>query len=195
MKTISIALLLFCLTGALVSAQPSLAVHGSYGFSSQNASNGLWGAGAQLRIFLGPRVAVGAAARTYGETIRYESGSIDIDTRSTVTPVTGLLEFYLTDSGFRPYLGTEAGLYFLNIKLDDVKSSASRFGIAPKIGFQLPFSNAFGLIVEGAYNVVFGNKNGIQVGSGSNVDLNSSDRFFSLNAGLAIGLGSRRSSR
>ena len=192
MKTITTLSLLLSLTMGFVRAQPSLAVHGSYGFSGQDASNGLWGGGAQLRLFLGPRLAVGAAVRSYGETIKFESNSIQIETKSTITPITGLLEFYLTDNGFRPYVGTEAGLYFLNIKYRDINASASRFGVAPKVGFQLPFSNAFGLLIEGAYNIVFGNKNGIDVGSSSNIDLNSSDKFFSVNAGISIGLGARK---
>ncbi|MCE7065505.1 outer membrane beta-barrel protein [Dyadobacter sp. CY326] len=173
------------------SAQPSIALHGSYGFSDQgDISKGLWGGGAQLRFFLGPHLAVGATAKVFTEDLEITPGTGSIETSSSIIPVSGLLEYYFTEKGIRPYIGTEAGVYFLKLKAGNLKANASNFGVAPKVGLQIPLGKTFGIFAEGAYNIVFGNENSIQVSNPGNVDFNNSSKFFTLQAGIIIGLGS-----
>lgn len=173
------------------SAQPSISLHGSYGFSDQaDISNGLYGGGAQLRFFLGPRVAVGATAKVFTEDLEITPSTASVETSSSIIPISGLIEYYFTDKGIRPYLGTEAGVYFMKLKSGDLKATASNFGIAPKLGVQIPLGKTFGVFAEGAYNIVFGNDNTLNVGNANNVDFNNSSKFFTLQAGIIIGLGS-----
>ena len=194
MKNIFFTLMLTLLGTFLygqASAQPSIALHGSYGFSDQgDISNGLYGGGAQLRFFLGPRVAVGATAKLFTENLEISPSTANIETSSSIIPVSGLIEYYFTDKGIRPYLGTEAGIYFQKLKSGNLEATASNFGVAPKIGLQIPLGKTFGLFAEGAYNIVFGNENSLTVGSASNVNFNNSTKFFTLQAGIIIGLGS-----
>lgn len=194
MKNISLTLVLMFLGSLLygqASAQPSIALHGSYGFSDQgDISNGLWGGGAQLRFFLGPHFAIGATGKLFTEDLEISPSTASVETSSSIIPVSGLLEYYFTEKGIRPYLGTEAGVYFLKLKSGNLEATASNFGVAPKIGLQIPLGKTFGIFAEGAYNIVFGNENSIRVSNAGNVDFNNSSKFFTLQAGIIIGLGS-----
>jgi len=77
----------------------------------------------------------------------------------SLIPVTLAGKFYPLTKSIRPYIGVEAGLYIVGIKVTfDGKSdsiSDSFFGVAPVAGFQFGLSNAVSLDVNAKYSRVF----------------------------------------
>ncbi|GAB3277477.1 hypothetical protein GCM10027347_51480 [Larkinella harenae] len=68
-------------------------------------------------------------------------------------PLTGLVEYQLTEKKFNPYLGLETGLFINQFKAIPSRTTLKRntsLGFIPKVGIRTTFSKV-GVFVEGLY--------------------------------------------
>lgn len=149
---LALAVAFFALTPA--QAQVQLGVSGNYfNYLEEGVdfSNGLWGGGITGRYFVAPKFAVGLNGRYL---VRSEQG-----VTISLIPVTGQAEFFLTEGKVRPYLGAEAGIYISRAKISiagvSASDSDSNLGAAPKLGFQIMFTDAIGLDINAGYHLLF----------------------------------------
>lgn len=181
------------------SAQFIIGGQGSYLSGSPNAGS-QFGLGAQAKIKLGNSVAVGGTLRGWlkNETTT-GTGSNTVVAGDAMSNLAGMLEFYLGHHTIQPYIGTDAGLYFTNVKVSGSPSGGSNintdnkktyFGVAPKFGIQ--FNTGFiSPFVQAQYHWLFGGGNTIEVPGvgGTPIDVKSYDKFFTLDAGILIQIG------
>jgi len=96
-----------------------------------------------------------------------------------VIPITGIIEYYFGEGAFRPYLGSDLGLYMFRSKVTFLGSSSSStdtyFGIAPTGGVSYDISDNLSLCANAKYNFV--------MSEGSN------STWIGLNAGVIFKLG------
>jgi hypothetical protein len=195
-KIILMAFVATIMTSA-ASAQFILGGQGSYLSGSPNAGTQI-GLGAQAKIKLGNKVAVGGTLRSWFKNeSTTTSGSSSVVTGDAMTNLSGMLEIYLGHNIVQPYFGTDAGLYFTNIKVTGSTSGGGSnintdnrktyFGIAPKFGIQ--FNTGFlSPFVQAQYHWLFGGGNTIEI---PNLTENpkSYDKFFTLDGGILIQIG------
>ncbi|GAB2771011.1 hypothetical protein GCM10027275_12160 [Rhabdobacter roseus] len=197
LRLAAIALTGVLLTAGSAMAQLSLGLQGGIAKSNIEDANTIYGGGANLRVFLGPQFAIGIAGKIYADGKNYRLLGQDLDYVSTLMPVTGTLDFFLTDGAIRPYIGGDAGVYFSkarasfngNTILDPDRRS--NFGAAPRAGILFDLGQV-GIQVEGIYHFVFANENRrANVGTADNIDFESTSRFGGINVGLVFGIGKR----
>ena len=177
------------------SAQFIIGAQGSYLSGSPNAGT-QYGLGAQAKIKISNRVAVGGTLRGWlkNETT-LGSGSSAVVTGDAMSNLAGMLEIYLGSKVFQPYIGTDAGLYFTNVKVSgssggsnvNTDNKKTYFGVAPKFGIQ--FNTGFiSPFVQAQYHWLFGGGNTIQVPDLTQ-NPKSYDKFFTLDAGILFQIG------
>ncbi|MDQ1086320.1 outer membrane beta-barrel protein [Siphonobacter sp. SORGH_AS_1065] len=173
-------------------AQVGFTLHGTAAAPNIDGAEVKPGVGAGLKVFLGPNVAVGAAAKYIALSYDYnQSVGSNVENKGSLVPITGTLDIFLTSGVVRPYIGAEAGAYIRNTKAtilgNEFKSSRTNFGAAPKIGVAFALGGV-GLFAEGAYNFIFGNKNGsANIGSGSNISWDNPSKLWAVNVGVTFG--------
>ena len=194
---LSAALVLGLTVSAL--AQVSFSLHGSATSPSLNRddieSETNLGGGAMLKFFLGPNVAVGAAAKyIVTNYTRVGGGGIGsgVEFIGSMIPVTGTLDFYLSRSVVRPYLGVEAGPYFnradFRVNGNEAGSTnVTRLGAAPKVGLLFALGGV-GIFAEGQYHFIFGSDDGSLNTSVGNINYNNPTKVWGLNFGLTFGI-------
>jgi hypothetical protein len=187
-----------CLLATTASAQFILGVQGSYLSGSPNAGT-QYGVGAQGKIKVSNRVAVGGTFRTwFSNTETTGSGSSATAKADALSTLAGTLEFYLGSKVVQPYIGTDAGLYFTNVKITtgsgsgniDQSNKKTYFGVAPKAGIQ--FNTGFiSPFIQAQYHWLFGGGTDITIpGIGDTpIDAKSYDKFFTLDAGILFQIG------
>ena len=194
-------LLLFAITtfmASAASAQFIIGLQGSYLSGSPNAGS-QFGIGGQAKIKISNRVAVGGTLRGWlkNETTT-GSGSNTVVAGDGMSQLAGMLEIFLGSHTIQPYIGTDAGLYFTNIKVSGSTSGGNvntdnkktYFGVAPKFGIQ--FNTGFlSPFVQAQYHWLFGGGSDITIPGVDNTPINvkSYDKFFTLDAGLLIQIG------
>lgn len=152
------------------------------------------GIGAGLKFFVSPNVAVGASAKyislKYDKT---EAVGQELTNNTSLVPITGTLDLYLTKGAIRPYIGGEAGAYIRSTKVkfngNEISSSSStKFGAAPKAGIMFALGN-LGVFAEGTYHFIFGSKDGsANTGSPNNIEWKNPDKLWGLNVGVTFGI-------
>ncbi|GAB4020546.1 hypothetical protein [Spirosoma koreense] len=176
-----------------VRAQFSVGAHGSLASSDVEGSNTLYGGGLFAKIYLSSQFDVGIGVKAFGETRSFSAVGQTLEYSAGIIPVTGMIDYYFTDGVLRPYIGAEAGVYSTAYRIkfnsqETSKVTSTNVGVAPKVGLVLALGN-LGIFAEGAYNLMFGNKNGsATVGNLGNVNFDRTSKFFTLNVGLQIGL-------
>jgi hypothetical protein len=191
-------LLILAITMVIASSASAQLIFGgqaSYLSGSPNAGS-QFGMGAQAKIKVGNRVAVGGTLRGW---LKKEStigtGGMTVVAGDAMSNLAGMLEIYLSKSAIQPYIGTDAGLYFTNIKTSvssnggsvNQENKKTYFGVAPKFGIQFN-TGLISPFVQAQYHWLFGGGNEIQV-----PDLlqnpKSYDKFFTLDAGILLQIG------
>lgn len=115
-----------------------------------------FGGGLQGSYFVSPKFAVGAniSYHTFGAK-NLPSG---INITSTILGFAPSVQYFFTEEGFRPYIGTDLGYYSLGSSVSGLGTSGSAskgyFGIAPQAGFLYDFSSNLALNVNLKYNLV-----------------------------------------
>ncbi|MFT4032109.1 MAG: hypothetical protein QM669_06790 [Siphonobacter sp.] len=175
-------------------AQVAFGLHGTIASPSIDGAKTRGGAGANLKVFLSPNVAVGVAAKYISLSYdAYEIGTSKIQSVGSLIPLTGSLDFYLASGALRPYVGVEAGAYIHRYDLryngDNLyNTSNTRAGATPKLGLTFSAGN-FGIFAEGNYHFIFSNKNGsANVGSFGNISYDNPDKLWGINVGVIFGL-------
>ncbi|OZI05436.1 hypothetical protein BWI93_25430 [Siphonobacter sp. BAB-5385] len=151
------------------------------------------GVGAGLKVFLGPNVAVGAAAKYIAISYDYNQNvGNNLENRGSLVPLTGTLDIFLTSGVVRPYIGAEAGAYLRTTKVnlagsEIYKSTDTRFGAAPKLGLAFALGGV-GLFAEGSYNFIFGSKDGsASTGTVNNIRWENPSKLWAVNVGVTFG--------
>ena len=174
-------------------AQFSVGVHGSLASDDVKGSNTFYGGGAFAKIYLSSKLDIGVGVKAFGESHSFSAGGQNLDISAGIIPITGMIDYYFTDGFLRPYIGAEAGVYSTAYRIkfngqETSKVTSTNAGVAPKVGLVLALGN-LGIFAEGAYNIMFGNKNGsTDVGGVGNVNFDTTTKFFMLNVGIQIGL-------
>jgi len=200
--SILIAGMMFFLPG--LKAQVQFGVHGSRIISER----GEWGGGAFLKGFLGDNVAIGASVKVYPkhfatQTISIAGNNYRKSEGDLFVPVTGSLDVFLSNGFFRPYIGSDVGLYYNKyfFRLDndtngenvfEYDQSKSYFGVGPRFGFAIQ-SGIIGVFAQFQYNYLFGSKNRgedlIVPGINANITTNPVRTFASIDAGIYFRIG------
>jgi outer membrane protein W len=90
-----------------------------------------------------------------GLNIGYNSFGTDIDDISaSITPITGLFEYYLPMEGFKPYVGADLGLYSIKVEAFGESSSDTYLGFAPTAGALYDFSEQLSFSANLKYNYI-----------------------------------------
>lgn len=170
-------------------SQFGLYVHGIGTKSSWQETKFKYGVGAAAKIHLG-KVSLGAASK-YIPLPVLEFQSSSFQQKSTVTPLTGLVEYAFTKGIFKPYLGVEAGKYRIRSRITSVSETTvsyavSRWGVAPKLGFSLAIIG-LGLFAEGSYHRILGSEQETILSAPGTIWKNP-NAFWTLQAGLRFGL-------
>jgi outer membrane protein W len=105
----------------------------------------------------------------------------------SVVPAVAVGKYYFSESNFKPYAGTDFGLYFVKAKINGtynfgyfgtyaINTSASEtdLGIAPTVGFEYLLSDKASLDVNAKYTNIFTS--------------DSSTGYFGINVGLVFKL-------
>ncbi|MDP4266868.1 MAG: OmpW family outer membrane protein [Bacteroidota bacterium] len=105
--------------------------------------------------------------------IEIASGVAKFNYKWTIMPIVGQIDYYFAKEGFRPYAGLEAGLYMFKFtipaqdivyngvtigKSQEVSTTDSKIGFAPRVGFNYSLSKALDLNVEAKYTYVLTDK-------------------------------------
>lgn len=120
------------------------------------------------RGFLRPNFSVGLllAWHTFeqktDQTLQLQDGSIEGEQTRTLRSYPFFLNahYYLgQEHGFRPYIGANAGIYFINQKIESgntvLDKSNWHFGVAPEAGFLIPLSWYANIHLNVRYNYAF----------------------------------------
>ena len=186
-----------------LNAQIQFGIHGSRLISER----GDWGGGVFFKGFVGDNLAAGASVKVYPkrfstETKQYGNTNYRQSQGDLFIPVTGSLDIFLTNGLFRPYIGSDVGLYYNKYfyRLDNdtdgqniysYDRSKSYFGVGPRFGFAVQ-SGIIGLFAQFQYNYLFGtNKQGelFVPGINSNVTINPIRSFTSVDVGVYFRIG------
>lgn len=172
-------------------AQFALGIHGSYFVPDAKGADGVFGGGIHGKIFASPQFALGVGLKVVGE----ENKGTGYKVTNSIVPVTAMAEYYFSDSGIRPYIGAEAGVYFSSLKYEitgfgEQTFKQNNFGAGPKLGLAIPIGN-LGIFAEGSYTFIFDNKDNSANTSAGNIDFKSSSKFFMVNAGITVGFGGK----
>jgi hypothetical protein len=190
--------ILAVLTAFSASAQFILGAQASYLSGSPNAGT-QFGFGAQGKVKLGNRVAVGGIFRTWlSNTNTTGSGSSAVATADAMSQLAGTLELFLGSHVVQPYIGTDAGLYFTNVHVTggagsnniDQTNKKTYFGVSPKFGIQ--FNTGFiSPFIQAQYHWLFGGGQDILIPGvgGAPIDAKSYDKFLTLDAGILFQIG------
>jgi hypothetical protein len=122
-------------------AKAQFAVSGNIGFNLpiDNQKVG-YGAGIKGMYFVNPKFAVGAS-------LQYLRFNYYWDV--TLTTYSGFANYYFTESGFRPYIGADLGLY--RYAWSYYYADDSYIGIAPTLGFLYDFNEQWALDMNAKY--------------------------------------------
>ncbi|PQA60830.1 hypothetical protein C5O19_14805 [Siphonobacter curvatus] len=174
-------------------AQVGFTLHGTAAAPNLDNAQVKPGVGAGLKVFLGPNVAVGAAAKYIAIAYDYnQSAGDNLENKGSLVPLTGTLDIFLTSGVVRPYIGAEAGVYLRTTKVnlagaEIYKSTDTRFGAAPKVGLAFALGGV-GLFAEGSYNFIFGNKDGsTTAGNVNNIRWENPSKLWAVNVGVTFG--------
>ncbi|QHV94187.1 hypothetical protein [Spirosoma endbachense] len=184
---------LFVLIAHSALAQFSVGINGSVASSDVEGSETFYGGGLNAKIFPTSNFAIGLGIKAFGESRKFSAAGQTLEYSAGIIPITALVDYYFTDGFLRPYVGAEVGVYAVasSIKFNGQESSkvnSTNGGVAPKIGLLLAIGN-LGIFAEGAYNIIFGNKDGnANVGGLNNVNFDKTSKFFTVNVGLQIGI-------
>ncbi|OZI08373.1 hypothetical protein BWI93_09665 [Siphonobacter sp. BAB-5385] len=164
-------ILLFSFVFSPVQGQIQAGVYGSASIHAKPYDNykSKIGFGLQSRYFLNPHFAVGVSVDRLSQTFRVQTLDnnhqvvIEGKGKTQLTPVTATAEYFFTTQGVRPYVGIKTGVYLTkgSGSYRDTASEifsnfkSSSFGIAPKVGFQMPLSSNFAFFLEGEYDYIF----------------------------------------
>ncbi len=186
---IYVLVVLFGLFWTPAYSQFGLYVHGIGTKSSWQETKFKYGVGAAAKIHLG-KVSLGAAAK-YIPLPVWESQSTSFQQKSTVTPLTGLVEYAFTKGVFKPYLGLEAGKYRIRSRITSVSEttvsySTAHWGVAPKLGLSISLIG-LGLFAEGSYHRILGSEQETILSAPGTIWKNP-NAFWTLQAGLRFGL-------
>jgi len=191
------------LTSHFATAQVHFGVNGSRIISESSQ----WGGGVFVKTFFAEYVSIGAAVNVYPKRFKTEDIQIDKNTYressgNLFIPVTGMLDFYLTKTGFRPYIGSDIGAYFQSnfYRLDDdvngnnlidYRNSKTYFGVGPHVGATAE-AGMLGFFVKLQYNYMFkaDKQNNITVpGINAPITTNPAKSFTSLDLGIYFKIG------
>ncbi len=136
--------------------QFGLYLHGIGTKSTWQEARFNYGVGAAAKIHLG-KVSIGAAAK-YITLPVLQSQASSVQQKSTITPLTGLLEYAFTKGILKPYLGLEVGKYRIRSRISSASETTlsyatARWGVAPKLGLSLSLIG-LGLFAEGSYHQI-----------------------------------------
>lgn len=132
-----------------------------------SVSDGAWGAGASLRYFVSPRIAVGLNARYYANRYMY-SYSLGLGPSFSTTQISNLVAtgqvdyFFPTKSALQPYAGLEAGMinarynaeYGVGYTTNRTSSTKSYFLAGPKAGLQCAITPTVGISLDASYQFI-----------------------------------------
>ena len=203
-KTFAVTTAFLALFSTYSIAQVQIGVHGSRLISER----GDWGGGAFVKGFLGDNIAVGGSVKVYPK--RFSTETSMLGTRSIrrsegdlFVPVTGSVDIFLTNGLFRPYIGSDIGLYyhkyFFRVDDDtdgtnllDYNRSKTYFGVGPRLGFAVQ-SGIIGLFAQFQYNYLFGTVKGGETllvpGVNANITTNPVQSFTSIDVGVYFRVG------
>ncbi|OLY93310.1 hypothetical protein SAMN05444008_107111 [Cnuella takakiae] len=205
MKQLTISLLgACCLLLAAPAAFGQLMLGGQASYLTGDDQN-LWGGGAQIKLLVGQRIAIGATVRSYPKS--YDERPIGgtnpgtIRTANTITPVLGTLEYYFgKDNGIQPYIGADAGLYLHRVFTEinsgntlvlDTDEGQTYFGIAPKFGLLFKTGALIAPFVQAQYHANFGSGEGDDItvpGITNPIKTEIANSFATFDAGIIIRL-------
>ncbi|MBD2754431.1 porin family protein [Spirosoma validum] len=189
-----VGLVSICLLSALPGrAQFSVGLHGSLASGDAKGSETFYGGGINAKLFLSSKLDIGIGLKAFGENRKFEAVGQSLEYSAGIIPITGMIDYYFTDSFLRPYIGAEVGVYATGYRIkfnnqETSKVNSTNVGVAPKVGLMLALGN-LGIFAEGDYNIMFGNKDGsANVGGVGNVNFDRTTKFFMLNVGIQIGI-------
>lgn len=155
-----------------------------------DAANVGFGGNLQGSYFVNPKLAVGANFSYY--TFGAKNVPSGISASATILGLTPNVQFFFTEEGFRPYVGTDLGYYILGSSVSgggvSISTSEGYFGIAPHAGFLYSFSSNLALNFNIKYNLVFSGKT--ETVSGVKVET-SNAASLPINIGILYTLGSK----
>jgi hypothetical protein len=176
-------------------AQFIIGVQGSYLTGSGGDKKGQFGVGAQGKVKLSNRVAVGGTVRSWLKNYQDYSGSGGARSADATTQLAGMLEIFFGNR-VQPYIGTDAGLYFTNTVIQNGSNveigneKSTNFGLAPKLGIQFN-TGAVSPFIQAQYHMLFGGGDEIEIpGVGGNPwNIESQKKFTTLDFGLLFQIG------
>lgn len=120
-----------------------------------------------------------------GASVGYSSFGTDVDGYSFgVVPITALLEYSFASGPFKPYFGSDLGLYMFRSKFTILGRSSSStdtyFGLAPTAGVLYDINDNLSLCGNLKYNVTF---------TKDALDQNQTSTWLGINAGIIYKLG------
>lgn len=192
-----VGICLLTLTTQSAFAQFSVGINGSAAFSDVKNSDTFYGGGLNAKIFPSSKLAIGVGVKAFGEKYDFSVANQNFQYTSSIIPITAMLDYYLSDGFLRPYVGVDAGVYATGYRIkfngqESSKISSTNAGAAPKIGLMLALGN-LGIFAEGAYNFIFGNKDGsVNLGGVNNISFDNTSKFFTVNVGVQIGVPSSK---
>ena len=120
-----------------------------------------------------------------GASVGYSSFGTESENFSFgVIPITGLFEYSFGSGVFKPYLGSDLGLYMFRTKVtffgNSSSSSDTYFGFAPTGGVMYEISNNLSICGNLKYNMVFAK---------DALDNSTTSTWLGINAGIIFKLG------
>ncbi|PQA56148.1 OmpW family outer membrane protein [Siphonobacter curvatus] len=175
-----ITIFLFAFSIQNSQAQIQIGAHGAYAISTPKVEGdkNTWGGGLQARYFITPQFAAGVGVNLLSQKVDFAG----VDVKTSILPITAMAEYFFTEEGIRPYAGVKTGIYVQSVSALGSKESESVFGVAPKIGLQVPIVDNLALFAEGEYNFMFNKKEYVDQGA------DKTERYIQLNLGVVYTL-------
>jgi hypothetical protein len=107
-----------------------------------------------------PNISIGGATGYARHTLKMYKEVKDLTGHVSVVPIVGVFKYALQSSSEGFYLGSDLGLYLVTIKLEmssldfTYSHSQTQLGMAPFVGYRLPFSGGFAANFAGKLQIV-----------------------------------------
>lgn len=119
-----------------------------------------FGGGVSGHYFVSPNLSIGANI-SYTSFGYKDVGGVKFDGSFNILGFAPTINYYFTEEGFRPYVGTDLGYYNLSQSFGSGSISKGYIGLAPTVGFLYGFSDNLSLNVNLKYGIVLSDPNSL----------------------------------
>lgn len=117
------------------------------------------GGGVEFNFFLGNNIALGIEA-SYTDFGDNDNSVFDVD--MDIVPISVKMEYYLTETQVRPFIGVGVGYYLVDGSLhlgnpqNRLDFDLNGIGVTPRFGVLYNFTETSGVVLNMQYNAMFG---------------------------------------